>query len=211
MGIKVTASQVKDALKATKDIVEIVDDAVKLAEEHNIDVADQASKFKDKACGVLKNAKRSVGERVDQMQQSAEGKKAAEKRKEEALTRCLPPMDAVDFYKAFEDAVPADGNLENGYMNIPGYFAILTMPSSRTKDLEAYKNVFVGAGSSLGLEVYKHLFGLGNVDVYSDFKYKQPMKVLLYVCDQDRVQAEASRLCADLRAFESYNHWDIED
>lgn len=95
-------------------------------------------------------------------------------------------------------------------MGFTGCYAILTMKSSREKDLSAYKDVFVGCGKSVGLEVYSQLRGLGNVDVYADFKFKEPMWILSYPCDEEELGSQFTNLLQALQAVDSYNKWDVQ-
>ena len=73
----------------------------------------------------------------------------------------------------------------------------------------AYKDIYVGCGKSIGFSIYTQLCGFGNVDVYADFKFKKPMIVLLFPCEEEDLKTRFDSLVRDLQAMSSYNKWDV--
>lgn len=53
------------------------------------------------------------------------------------------------------------------------------------------------------------LCGFGNVDVYADFKFKRPMMILLFPCEEKDLESRYEALVRDLQAESSYNKWDV--
>jgi len=121
----------------------------------------------------------------------------------------LPPISAKEFFENFENNVSSEADLNDGYMAIAGCYAIATMKSAREKDPSAYEVVYVGCGKSMGFSIYTQLCGFGNVDVYADFKFKRPMMILLFPCEEKDLETRYEALVRDLQAEGSYNKWDV--
>ena len=94
-------------------------------------------------------------------------------------------------------------------MAIAGCYAIATMKSAREKELSAYEDIYVGCGKSMGFNIYTQLRGFGNVDVYADFKFKKPMMILLFPCEEKDLETLFEALVRDLQAEKSYNKWNV--
>ena len=46
-------------------------------------------------------------------------------------------------------------------------------------------------------------------DVYADFKFKRPMMILLFPCEEKDLETRYEALVRDLQAEGSYNKWDV--
>lgn len=138
-----------------------------------------------------------------------EQQKSLEAARKKAVASSLPPISAKEFFENFENSVSSGGDLSDGYMAIAGCFAITTMKSARKKDPSAYEDVYVGCGKSMGFSIYTQLRGFGNVDVYADFKFKKPMMLLLFPCEEKDLKTRFEALVSDLQAENSYNKWDV--
>lgn len=196
-------------LNDVKKAIDIGREALPLVMEFGPDAAKQISKKAKQAGQAIGGAKDSVIGKLKQHQETKEQQKAREEAQQRAVASSLPPVSATEFFKSFEANVSESDDLKTGYMAIPGCYAILTLKSAHEKDLSAYKDVYVGCGESIGFDVYSQLCGFGNVDVYADFKFKEPMTILVYPCDKDQLKDRFSALVSDLQAEESYNKWDI--
>ncbi len=173
-------------------------------------VVEQVQEKADEATRNGKNAKLAFLNNRQEKKEAKEQSKASEEARRKTVSSSLPAITAEEFYKNFENNVVDGSDLDSGYMGFTGCYAILTMKSSREKDLSSYKDVFVGCGKSVGLAVYSQLRGLGNIDVYADFKFKEPMWVLSYPCDEDELGPRFADLLQSLQAAESYNKWDLQ-
>lgn len=125
------------------------------------------------------------------------------------MASSLPPISAKEFFENFENNVSSEADLSDGYMAIAGCYAVVTMKSAREKDPSAYEDVYVGCGKSMGFSIYTQLCGFGNVDVYADFKFKRPMMILLFPCEEKDLESRYEALVRDLQAEGSYNKWDV--
>ena len=125
------------------------------------------------------------------------------------MASSLPPISAKEFFENFENSVSSEADLSDGYMAIAGCYAIATMKSAREKDPSAYEDVYVGCSKSMGFSIYTQLRGFGNIDVYADFKFKRPMMILLFPCEEKDLETRYEALVRDLQAESSYNKWDV--
>ena len=200
---KITLQTVKTAVDLGKEVIPFVAPATK---EYVPPVADQAQK---KAKQTVESLKDSAHAKIQKRKDAKEQQKTREEARKKAVLSSLPPIPADVFFKNFEDNVTDSDDLSNGYMAITGCYAILTLKSTHEKDLSAYKDVYVGCGTSVGFSVYSHFRGFGNVDVYADFKFKEPMKVLIYPCDDRELECRFASLVKDLQAANSYNERDL--
>ena len=135
--------------------------------------------------------------------------KSLEASRKKAVASSLPPISAKEFFENFESNVSSEADLSDGYMAIAGCYAVVTMKSAREKDPSAYEDVYVGCGKSMGFSIYTQLCGFGNVDVYADFKFKRPMMILLFPCEEKDLESRYEALVRDLQAESSYNKWDV--
>lgn len=138
-----------------------------------------------------------------------EQQKSLEVARKKAVANSLPPISAKEFFENFENNVSSEADLSEGYMAIAGCYAVATMKSAREKDPSAYEDVYVGCGKSMGFSIYTQLCGFGNVDVYADFKFKRPMMILLFPCEEKDLESRYEALVRDLQAGSSYNKWDV--
>jgi hypothetical protein len=181
-----------------------------LIEQYAPKVVEQVRDAANTAAKNSKNAKVSFLNNMQLKKELKEQKKTNEENRKKAVSSSLPPVSAKEFFKNFEANMSDSSELDSGYMAFTGCYAIITMKSKGEKDLSAYKDVFVGCGSSVGLAVYSQLRGLGNIDVYADFKFKEPMWVLSYPCNEDEIGPEFAELLQNLNAADSYNKWDLQ-
>lgn len=204
---KIKLQDVKKAVDIGKEAMPLIKPIV---EKHGPKVADQAEKMMHQAGSAVDGAKDFIAAKIQQHKDGKVQKKTLEENKKKAVASSLPPIPADEFFKNFESNISDAADLSNGYMAICGCYAIITLKSPKEKDLSEYKDVYVGCGKSVGLSVYSHFRGLGNVDVYADFKFKEPMKVLLYPCEENEMSIRCAELAESLQAFESYNKRDLE-
>lgn len=204
---KINLKDVKNAVDTVREVMPIIEPLVR---EHGPKVVDQAGKITHQAGNAVDNAKRSITEKIQRHKDGQDQKRALNESKKKAITNSLPPISASEFFENFESNISDATDLDNGYMAISGCYAIITLKSEREKDLTAYKDVYVGYSKSIGLSVYSQFRGLGNVDVYADFKFKEPMKVLIYPCEESEMLSRCAELAENLQAFDSYNCRDLE-
>lgn len=165
-------------------------------------------KVKQAADG-LGEARDSILSKGQAIKDEKERQKSLEAARKKAVASSLPPISAKEFFENFENNVSGETDLSDGYMAIAGCYAITTMKSDREKDLSAYEDVYVGCGKSMGFSIYTQLCGFGNVDVYADFKFKRPMMILLFPCEEKDLETRYEALVRDLQAEISYNKWDV--
>lgn len=204
---KIELHDVKKAVDAVKEAMPLIEPIVR---KHGPEIAGQAGKIAHQAGNAVGSAKKSIATKIQQRKDRKELRRALDENRRKAVTSSLPPISADDFFKNFEANVSDATDLGNGYLAICGCYAILTLKSTREKDLSAYKDVYVGCSKSVGLSVYSHFRGLGNVDVYADFKFKEPMRVLVYPCEEDEMPKRCAELAENLQALDSYNKRDLE-
>lgn len=168
----------------------------------------QISQKAEQAGGAVRGVQSAVFGKAQQLKDNKAQKKELEDARNRAIASSLPPVSAEEFFENFEANISDVNNLKNGYMAISGCYVILTMKSNREKDLSEYRDVYVGCSDTVGFDVYSQLCGFGNVDVYADFKFKQPMKILLYPCDSDQLESRYASLVQDFQSVSSYNKWE---
>lgn len=205
--VKIKLHDVKKAVDTVKEAVPLIEPIVR---KHGPEIADQAGRIAHQAGSAVGGAKKSVTAKIQQHKDEKEQRRALDESRRKAVISSLPPIPADEFFESFEANVSNAADLENGYLAICGCYAIVTLKSAREKDLSAYKDVYVGCSKSVGLSVYSHFRGLGNVDVYADFKFKEPMRVLIYPCEENEMPKRCTELAESLQAFDSYNKRDLE-
>lgn len=198
----------KTLVTVTKGAIDVIKEARPLVEEHGPVVVEQVSQKAKQAGKVLNNARGSILEKLEQRKAASKSKKERAEARRLAVSQSLTPLDAKEFFKNFEAGVSPESDLRNGYMGVPGCYAILTMKSAREGDLTNYKDVFVGCSDKIGFDVYSQLRGFGNIDVYADYKYNAPMKILAFLCEKEELEERYIKLLDDLQAIDSYNKWD---
>lgn len=204
---KIKLKDIQELAKIAKEVIPVVQPyIVKYAPK----IAEEAQKRASNAADNGKRMKLEFLNGMEERKKSRERSKAAEEARKKTVISSLPPITAKEFFKNFESNVSDDGKLDSGYMGFTGCYAIITMKTSREKDLSAYENVFVGCGKSVGVAVYSQLRGLGNIDVYADFKFGQPMWVLSYPCDEEELGPQFANLLQALQSADSYNKWDLQ-
>lgn len=176
---------------------------------HAPQVVDQVQKKAKQTVGGAEEAKGVFRSKIQQRKDEKDRKAALDTARKNAVASALPPIPAKDFFKNFEANTPEGGDLDRGYMAITGCYAILTLKASGEKDLSAFKDVYVGCSETVGFSVYSQFRGCGNVDVYADFKFGEPMKVLIYPCEGDEMESRFAGLVQDYQAVGSYNRWDL--
>ncbi len=197
----------RKAVDLGKDVLPMLQPVI---EKYAPMVVEQVQEKADEATRNGKNAKLAFLNNRQEKKEAKEQSKASEEARRKTVASSLPAITAKEFYKNFENNVVVGSDLDSGYMGFTGCYAILTMKSGREKDLSSYKDVFVGCGKSVGLAVYSQLRGLGNIDVYADFKFNEPMWVLSYPCDEDELGPRFADLLQSLQAADSYNKWDLQ-
>lgn len=202
---KIKLQDVRNVVSIGKEFLPLMEPTLK---KYGPVAAEQVSQKAKQAGKAFGGARASVAEKIQQRKESKVSKEETEKARKKAITSSIPPIPAEEFFKSFEANVSDSDDLKNGYMAIPGCYAILTMKSARENDLSKYKDVYVGCSNTIGFDVYSQLRGFGNVDVYADFKFKTPMKILVYPCDEEQIGDLFSSLVNDLQSIASYNKWE---
>lgn len=210
---KIGLEDIKNAVDVGKKAVDVGKEFLPivkpLIDEHGAEVVDAVSDSAKRAGALIGKARVAFTGKINQRRDERESKKALEEARRRAVTASLPAVDAKTFCKCFEDNVSETGDLATGYMAISGCYAIITLKSPREKDLAAYKDVYVGCSEAIGFDVYSQLRGFGNVDVYADFKFEQPMMILVYPCDVNQMAERFAGLVEDLQSATSYNKWEV--
>ena len=173
------------------------------------------AKYGPKAAEAAVSAAKAVGSSVvkisdesKRVRDEREQNKIIRKARKDAIKSCILGASARDFIESYE----ANRSVEisdRGYMPLPGCFAIILLPNAKTKDYSKFTEVYVGSGVLIGNAVYEHLIGKGNVDVYADVKYDQPVHILLYPCDEDQISEVKASLILNFQAYGSYNARDV--
>ena len=202
---KIGLGDIKNAIDFGKEVLPYVEPTVK---KYGPIVAEQISQKAGQAGNAVKGFQGAVFEKAQQIKDNKVHKKELEEARNRAITSSISSVSAEDFFKNFEANISDVNDLKTGYMAISGCYVILTMKSNREKDLSEYKDVYVGCSDTIGFDVYSQLCGFGNVDVYADFKFKQPMKILLYPCDSDQLESRYASLVQDFQSVSSYNKWE---
>ena len=93
-----------------------------------------------------------------------------------------------------------------GYLDFAGCYAIATYGRAVKKDdYSEYRDIYVSKSNRMGSSIYDDLSGRGNPDVYADVKYKQDVYVLLFPCEESRLDQLEHSLVVALDADASYN------
>ena len=202
---KIGLGDIKKAVDIGKEVLPYVEPAVK---KYAPIVAEQFGKKAEQAGGAVRGVQSAVFGKAQQLKDNKAQNKELKDARNRAIASSLPPVSAEKFFENFEANISDVNNLKNGYMAISGCYVLLTMKSNREKDLSEYRDVYVGCSDTVGFDVYSQLCGFGNVDVYADFKFKQPMKILLYPCDSDQLESRYASLVQDFQSVSSYNKWE---
>lgn len=202
---KIKLKDIKNAVEVGEKVFPYMEPVVK---KYGPKAAEQVVQKAKLAGELVQGVRGSVTDKMQQHKDEQDLKKFREEAKKRAINSSLPPVSAEEFYKCFEANISDSSELKTGYLAIPGCFAIITLKSPREKDVTAFKDVYVGCGNTIGFDVYSQLCGFGNIDVYADFKFKEPMKVLIYPCDQDQIKSRFTDLVEDLQSIDSYNKWE---
>ena len=202
---KIGLGDIKNAIDFGKEVLPYVEPTVK---KYGPIVAEQISQKAGQAGNAVKGFQGAVFEKAQQIEDNKAHKKELEEARNRAITSSISSVSAEEFFRSFEANISDVNDLKTGYMAISGCYVILTMKSNREKDLSEYKDVYVGCSDTIGFDVYSQLCGFGNVDVYADFKFKQPMKILIYPCDSDQLESRYASLVQDFQSVSSYNKWE---
>lgn len=203
---KIKLQDVKKAVDIGKDVLPFVEPVI---DKYAPVVVGWRQKKGKQAADGIEGAKDSILAKAQEFKDGKKQKKALEAARKKAVASSLPPISAKELFENFESSVSDGADLSEGYMAITGCYAIVTMKSAREKDLSAYEDVYVGCGRTVGFNVYTQLCGFGNVDVYADFKFKKPMMVLIFPCEEKDLETRFDGLVRDLQAVSSYNKWDV--
>lgn len=99
--------------------------------------------------------------------------------------------------KYCENKGPGSAALKAGLLSGPGCFVIGTFaPRDFDKDLTDYVNVYVGKGENLKDAIIGACSRDGDPDVYADVKYKQNVKIFVYLCSQEQLEEKYNALFA---------------
>ncbi len=202
---KIGLGDIKNAIDFSREVLPYLEPTVK---KYGPIVAEQISQKAGQAGNAVKGFQGAVFEKAQQIKDNKAHKKELEEARNRAITSSISSVSAEEFFKSFEANISDVNDLKTGYMAISGCYVILTMKSNREKDLSEYKDVYVGCSDTIGFDVYSQLCGFGNVDVYADFKFKQPMKILIYPCDSDQLESRYASLVQDFQSVSSYNKWE---
>lgn len=203
---KIKLQDVKKAIDIGKDVLPFFEPALDKYGPALIDWGQQRGKQAADSLGEARDSFLSKGQAIKDKREQQKSLEAARKK---AVASSLPPISAKEFFENFENSVTSVADLSDGYMAIAGCYAIATMKSTREKDPSAYEDVYVGCGKSMGFSIYTQICGFGNVDVYADFKFKKPMMILLFPCEEKDLESHYEALVRDLQAENSYNKWDV--
>lgn len=202
---KIGLGDIKNAIDFGREVLPYVEPTVK---KYGPIVVEQISQKAGQAGNAVKGFQGAVFEKAQQIKDNKAHKKELEEARNRAITSSISSVSAEEFFKNFEANITDVNDLKTGYMAIFGCYVILTMKSNREKDLSEYKDVYVGCSDTIGFDVYSQLCGFGNVDVYADFKFKQPMKILIYPCESDQLESRYASLVQDFQSVSSYNKWE---
>ncbi len=202
---KIGLGDIKNAIDFGREVLPYVEPTVK---KYGPIVVEQISQKAGQAGNAVKGFQGAVFEKAQQIKDNKAHKKELEEARNRAITSSISSVSAEEFFKNFEANITDVNDLKTGYMAISGCYVILTMKSNREKDLSEYKDVYVGCSDTIGFDVYSQLCGFGNVDVYADFKFKQPMKILIYPCESDQLESRYASLVQDFQSVSSYNKWE---
>lgn len=201
------ASKIAAALprvaKVVKEVAPVLDnpvvvDAVEKAKEG---VPDAAKAVLDKTVEVKDAALKPI---VDKKAEADAAKARKEARR--SIVESAESMTVADFEKRFATYKSLDEGDGLGYLGHPGCYVFLLLGKGLKKDLAEYREVYVGSSEAdMGRSISDELKGLGNVDVYADFKYGQSLCILPYPCAADKVEALRDSLIVALDANVSYN------
>lgn len=202
---KIGLGDIKNAIDFGREVLPYVEPTVK---KYGPIVVEQISQKAGQAGNAVKGFQGAVFEKAQQIKDNKAHKKELEEARNRAITSSISSVSAEEFFKNFEANITDVNDLKTGYMAISGCYVILTMKSNREKDLSEYKDVYVGCSDTIGFDVYSQLCGFSNVDVYADFKFKQPMKILIYPCESDQLESRYASLVQDFQSVSSYNKWE---
>lgn len=145
---KIQLKDVQKAIKVGKEVLPMVQPYI---EQYAPMIIEQVQEKANLAAENGKKAKLEFLNGIQEKKEIKELSKAADDSRKKTVSSSLPPITAKAFFENFENNVSDGSELDSGYMGFTGCYAILTMKSSREKDLSAYKDVFVGCGKSVGL------------------------------------------------------------
>ena len=203
---KIKLQDVKRAIDIGKDVLPFFRTRLGVIRTRSNRLGATEGKAGSRQSGRRRDSLLSKGQAIKDKREQQKSLEAARKK---AVASSLPPISAKEFFENFENSVTSVADLSDGYMAIAGCYAIATMKSTREKDPSAYEDVYVGCGKSMGFSIYTQLCGFGNVDVYADFKFKKPMMILLFPCEEKDLETRYEALVRDLQAESSYNKWDV--
>lgn len=163
------AAENKDQIKEVVDKVAPV--VKKAADEGAAAGAKAAGFFRARAADAAKAVGGAGSSAVDAVKQAAE-KRSEEKSLANARKRLLEgasfKMTAVDFEAAWRKA-DEDGSMKP--LACPGYVVFATYKNKLVGNaFHDYKEVFVVRSEDMGASVYRCLKGVGNPDVYADYR-----------------------------------------
>lgn len=145
---KIQLKDVQKAIKVGKEVLPMVQPYI---EQYAPMIIEQVQEKANLAAENGKKAKLEFLNGIQEKKEIKELSKAADDSRKKTVSSSLPPITAKAFFENFENNVSDGSELDSGYMGFTGCYAILTMKSSREKDLSAYKDVLLAAASLWGL------------------------------------------------------------
>jgi len=193
-------------------------DAAQKAGQTVTDKARELSGNVEAARDGLAKAIGDAGDQLNQMkltkEQEKQAKKEKDRRRRAVISEAQKAISAKEFIEHYEMNVELSEDGTSTYSAFPGCYVILLMKSAKAKDNLDYEKVFVWCSKNVGADIYRQLQGYGNVDVYADYKYEMPQRILTYPCKEEAMATRAAQIMEDLDALDkqkSYNWRDAFD
>jgi len=161
-----------------------------------------------KAGGAVADTAARLSDETKRVRDERKQSRIIRKAREDAVKSCIFSASAKEFKESYV-ADRSVGITNKGYMSLPGCFAIILLPNTKTRDYSKFVEVYVGSGLFIGDAVFEQLVGNGNADVYADVKYNQAVHILLYPCDEDQIEIVKASLILNFQAYGSYNARDV--
>ncbi len=190
----------RDVISIARELADVAPGVIDAATPLANKVADQGNK-----------AAVALTKRSDEWREANEEKKQARayeetrrKMREALLRGAGTRVSAQQFMQDWETQHAPGG--AGSYLAFVGCYVFVTRDALAMKDDFSHpRGVYVGRSRDMGTSIRADLVGLGNPDVYADFKYKQNLCVLLYPCNECDLDQLESSLIVTLDADASYN------
>lgn len=162
--------------------------------------------------GALDEAGKAVGDAADAVVgrfKAASDQRAQEKARQAARKALLNGagnrIPADEFVKSW--GIQQDlGTGGPAYLDFCGCYAIAAYDKPVKKDdFDRFRDIYIGRGEHMGERIHGDLTGHGNIDIYADMKYRQPLYIFLYPSTPEKLDELESSLITALDADASYN------